>query len=102
MPTPQRLSQLGGPSSQDPVATSELKERGVASCKESYSGRLKLQQGSSVLGGGHSSAVVGGVETTKGEEEFEQVELDPLVFDREEFNSGEGGSDNERRLLHDL
>ena len=69
------------------MATSELKERGVATSKERFSsGRLRLQQDSGgSRSGAHSSGVQGSPEA---EEEYEEVELDPLVFDRDEFNSG--------------
>lgn len=86
VPTPQRLSQLGGPSTSAPVEPSELKERGMTSTRRLST--KKLQHSCPVRNLKEESS---DMRTPESGEEYERVELDPLVFDREDFNSGEGG-----------
>lgn len=62
----------------------------MTSCKDHFSERLstKMKLRHSCPGARHYSRDEDAT-TPGGGEEYEKMELDPLVFDREEFNSGE-------------
>ena len=81
VPTPQRLSQIT--SSQQPAPSSH-----TPSPQKPVGGALGRSSGASPSKATSSSS--GSAATGRGGEgeEFEKIEVDPLVFDRDEFNLG--------------